>query len=179
MNEVMHYPYLFAGFLTLFFTALNLLPIGQLDGGHVVFGLFPKHHQWITLAAYIAFIFYAGLGMVTPYEDSSYLMFALPLYIGFVYICFRKTSMTEQTRWMIVLLIVAGQYGLVFFYPGLQGYSGWLFFAFLLGRILGIEHPPVRDGRPLSKNQKIVGWIAVIIFILCFTPQPFIIELPE
>ncbi|HSJ67707.1 MAG TPA: site-2 protease family protein [Anditalea sp.] len=179
MNEVMHYPYLFAGFLTLFFTALNLLPIGQLDGGHVVFGLFPKHHQWITLVAYIAFIFYAGLGMVTPYEDSSYLMFALPLYIGFMYICFRKTSMTEQTRWMIVLLIVAGQYGLVFLYPGLEGYSGWLFFAFLLGRILGIEHPPVKDGRPLSQNQKIIGWIAVLIFILCFTPQPFIIEIPE
>ena len=179
MNEVMHYPYLFAGFLTLFFTALNLLPIGQLDGGHVVFGLFPKHHKSITLFAYIAFIFYAGLGMVTPYEDSGYLMFALPLYIGFVYICFRKANMAEQTRWMIVLLIVSLQYGLVFVFPDLQGYSGWLFFAFILGRVIGIEHPPVKDGRRLSRNQQIVGWIAVLIFILCFTPQPFIIDMPD
>lgn len=43
MSEIIHYPYLFAGYLALFFTAINLLPIGQLDGGHVVFGLFPKN----------------------------------------------------------------------------------------------------------------------------------------
>jgi membrane-associated protease RseP (regulator of RpoE activity) len=38
--ELMHYPFLFAGFLALFFTALNLLPIGQLDGGHILFSVF-------------------------------------------------------------------------------------------------------------------------------------------
>ena len=38
-HEIMHYPFLFAGYLSLMFTCLNLLPIGQLDGGHVVYGL--------------------------------------------------------------------------------------------------------------------------------------------
>src|SRR6185436_15295388 len=31
-HEIMHYPYLLAGFWALVFTGINLLPIGQLDG---------------------------------------------------------------------------------------------------------------------------------------------------
>jgi membrane-associated protease RseP (regulator of RpoE activity) len=176
MSEVIHYPYLFVGYLALFFTALNLLPIGQLDGGHVIFGLFPKHHKTISLLSYTAFLFYAGLGVVTPFEELNYLLFAIPFYIGFIFICFRKANLPVSTKWMIALTTVAFQYALVGFFPSLEGYSGWLFFAFLVGRVLGIEHPDVVDGRPLNFNKKILGWIAILIFILCFTPQPFIIS---
>lgn len=176
MAEVYHYPFLFAGYLALFFTALNLLPIGQLDGGHVVFGLFPKHHKKISLGAFIAFLFYAGLGVISPFEDINYLMLALPLYIGFIYICFRKSNLSTESKWAVTLLIVAAQYALVWMAPGAEGYSGWLLFAFLIGRVLGVEHPEVIDSRPLSAQKKILGWVALIIFILCFTPQPIIVS---
>ncbi|WP_209332184.1 site-2 protease family protein [Lunatimonas salinarum] len=176
MSEVIHYPYLFAGYLALFFTALNLLPIGQLDGGHVIFGLFPKHHKAISLSAYTIFIFFAGLGVVSPFEDFSYLLIALPLYVGFVFICYSKSGLTMINKLMVALLIVALQYSLISFFPTLEGYSGWLFFAFLVGRVLGIQHPAVVDNRPLSPTQKIVGWVAILLFVFCFIPQPFIID---
>ncbi|MCH7401817.1 site-2 protease family protein [Belliella kenyensis] len=173
MSEIIHFPYLFAGYLALFFTALNLLPIGQLDGGHVVFGLFPKHHFHVSLAAYIMFISYAGLGIISPFEDINTLMWSVPLYIGFLYICFRKAPISTQAKWAIVLSISAFQYLLVSIYPTIEGYSGWLFFAFLLGRVMGIQHPEVSGLKSLNKGRKIIAWITILIFILCFTPQPF------
>ncbi|AFL85867.1 putative membrane-associated Zn-dependent protease [Belliella baltica DSM 15883] len=176
MSEIIHYPYLFAGYLALFFTALNLLPISQLDGGHVVFGLFPRHHKWVSLATYIGFVSYAGLGLLSPFEPIETLMWTIPLYIGFLYICFRKAEISEQNKWVIVLLIASIQYLLVFLLPNIQGYSEWLFFAFLLGRVMGLSHPEVKGTKKLNGKRKIIGWIAIIIFILCFTPQPFIFE---
>jgi len=70
-------------------------------------------------------------------------------------------------------LMAASQYTLVYLYPSLQGYSGWLLFAFLLGRLMGLEHPEVNGFKELNSNRKIIGWIAILIFVLCFTPQPF------
>ncbi|GGZ13026.1 peptidase M50 [Echinicola pacifica] len=176
MTEVIHYPFLFAGYLALFFTALNLLPIGQLDGGHVIFGLFPKHHRQISLTFYTAFLFFAGLGIINPFLETSYLLIALPVYILFLYICFSKARLSSQTKWSFVLSLAAVQYVIMYFYPHIEGYEGWLLFAFILGRILGIEHPPVRDNSPLTTGRKVLGWIAILIFILCFTPKPFVLE---
>lgn len=174
MSEVIHYPFLFAGYLALFFTALNLLPIGQLDGGHVVFGLFPKHHRQISISVFTLFLAYAGLGTIRPGMPLEELMIRIPLYVGFLYICYARTDFTLQTKLTIALSLAAGQYALAFLKPEWDGYQGWLFFAFLLGRVMGLRHPEVSGVKELDRNRKIIGWLAILIFVLCFSPKPFI-----
>lgn len=174
MSEVIHYPFLFAGYLALFFTALNLLPIGQLDGGHVVFGLFPRHHKQISIAVFTLFLAYAGVGMISPAMPLDELLIRLPLYVGFLYLCYSRIDFSVQTKLSIALTLVAMHYTFAFFKPEWEGYQGWLFFAFLLGRVMGLRHPEVSGLKPLDTKRKIIGWIAILIFALCFSPKPFI-----
>lgn len=174
-NELMHYPYLFAGFLALVFTSLNLLPIGQLDGGHVLYGLVGyKKHRIIASVFFTGFIFYAGLGFeyIQPWQPASLLMWTIPAYGLFLYTCFTGLQLPVKDTAMYAALVFAAQYVLMLAYPALTGYSGWLLFGFLIGRVLGIPHPPTQIEEPLDQKRKILGWIALIIFVLCFTPNP-------
>lgn len=48
VNVNLH-PAAFAGWLGLLITSINLLPVGQLDGGHVTYALFPRRHRTISI----------------------------------------------------------------------------------------------------------------------------------
>ncbi len=47
-SDILLHPMARAGLVGLLATALNLLPVGQLDGGHIVYSFFPKSHSWIS-----------------------------------------------------------------------------------------------------------------------------------
>jgi membrane-associated protease RseP (regulator of RpoE activity) len=103
-----------AAWFGFFATALNLLPVGQLDGGHVSYALFGRIHKRIS---------------------QAFLFTLIPL--------------------------------------GLFYWQGWLLWTTVL-LILGFRHPvTLDDSVPLSKRHTWLGWIALAMFILCFTPMPF------
>jgi membrane-associated protease RseP (regulator of RpoE activity) len=173
VHELIHYPFLFAGFLSLVFTSINLLPIGQLDGGHVLYGLAGfKWHRRIAMVIFVGFLFYAGLGYVHPADGLDVLIYKIPLFIGFHYLAMRGLALPQRDTWMYAIGLFAIQYGIVSVFPQAVGYTGWLPFAFIIGRFIGIQHPPSQDETALSRGRIILGVIALLIFIICFTPNP-------
>jgi membrane-associated protease RseP (regulator of RpoE activity) len=64
-DAVTLHPIAFAGWFGLFVTFLNLLPVGQLDGGHVVYALLGRRHRWVSRAALVLLL---ALGFWSRYE---------------------------------------------------------------------------------------------------------------
>jgi hypothetical protein len=123
---------------------------------------------------FVLFIFYSGLGLITPSDDTDSLLMSIPLYFGFLYIAFSRTTSNVKDTLLLSVAVFALQFVLSFAFPGMTGYPGWLFFALILGRFLGVYHPPVLYEMPLSTGRKVLGWLSLLVFIISFSPRPFI-----
>ncbi len=100
-----------AAWVGMFATCMNLLPIGQLDGGHILYAFFPERHRTVS-------------------------------------------------RVLCIALLPLGKLWL-----------GWLFWGAVL-LWLGRRHPLILDASDIGRGRRQLGWIALVIFLLCFTFRP-------
>jgi len=115
-QEVYLHPMGFAAWWGMLATALNLMPFGQLDGGHIVYSLLGRRSSYVSIAT-------VGVAMLLTLRSMSWI------------------SVT------IMMLVMA-------------------FF-------LGVRHPRIRDEEtPLDPRRRLVAFLALVIFVLCFTPVP-------
>jgi membrane-associated protease RseP (regulator of RpoE activity) len=145
MTEMYHYPFLVTGWFGLLVTALNLLPTGQLDGGHISFAMFGTYHKIVARITVAVLIFLGGMGVFPAILDI----------VGF----------TEMA--IILMESIPGYESL--FWPG------WLFWAVLILFVVKVDHPPVEDNEILDPRRRLIGWSAWLMFILCFSPAPLYI----
>jgi membrane-associated protease RseP (regulator of RpoE activity) len=115
---ILLHPMAFAGWLGMFVTGLNLLPIGQLDGGHIAYSILGRSHRQVGLV-------------------------------------------------FLALLVATG---IVF------RFLGYALFGILI-LLVGFKHPPpLDDVTPLSYSHRLVAGVTMLVLILTFVPQPFILR---
>lgn len=152
MNEMYHYPFLCVGWFGLFVTALNLLPVGQLDGGHIAYAMFGERQITIGRIVWWA-IFVLGLGSLMNWALDA-LTYDSPdaLFMGI--------------KSLLLPLLVGVQHLAPWLYAA---YGGWLLWAFLLRVFIRIEHPPIDDEEPLGVGRMALGWLAAAILVVSFS----------
>jgi membrane-associated protease RseP (regulator of RpoE activity) len=119
------HPMAFAAWFGLLATALNLFPIGQLDGGHISYAVLGRRSTLVTVGAVAA-------AMVLTYFSSSWFVWTM----------------------LVVTMLV----------------------------VFGPRHPSTPDEHErLPRGRLIIALLALVIFVLCFTPAPieFIELLPR
>ncbi len=182
MWELYHYPFLFAGWLALFFTALNLLPVGQLDGGHILYTLIGyRRHRMAARCFFLIVMTLAGLGAIpliqtflegqnVPLILTSWLIWAV-IALALISRGFRAEARWTFAGWIFVLLMDVIL--LILFDPTIfSGFTIWIFWALFIVFLVKIEHPPVPFEEPLTPGRKIIGWFCMIVFFLCISPNP-------
>ena len=185
MWEMYHYPVLFAGWLGLFFTALNLLPVGQLDGGHILYALVgPKWHSLIARVFVLILLTSGGIGFVHEMQpvfiawDPGLADLIWPalatILLFYVYRMFEGNfRLIAPTLLVVVILVALGTTNE--WVVEEIGYSGWLIWCLLIIVLIKVDHPPVLYREPLTRSRKVLAVVSMIVFILCFSLKPLYI----
>jgi membrane-associated protease RseP (regulator of RpoE activity) len=103
MNEMYHYPFLCVGWFGLFVTALNLIPIGQLDGGHISTALFGARHRIVQIVWFIILSVLGLLGSLPllgisfPIGWLGWLFWAILLLLFLTLSRFRRPPVLDET----------------------------------------------------------------------------------
>lgn len=72
MSEIYHYPFLCVGWFGLFVTAMNLIPVGQLDGGHISYSMFStKTHQRIADLSFVILVILGIAGFMSEFYQND------------------------------------------------------------------------------------------------------------
>lgn len=145
--DVWIHPVAFAGWAGLLVTALNLLPIGQLDGGHVIYGLFGEKAQKVRgpiIAALVVMAIFGSIREIAP---------GIPPDSG-------------PTGTLVNLLAALP----------VPGWSGWWVWILLITFLLRTHAPVLDEITELDGKRRALGVIMLIIFILIFTPTPMVID---
>ncbi len=74
---VYFHPVAFAAWVGLFVTVLNLLPMGQLDGGHIAYAMFGRRHRFIARGTWVLMV------LLGYYQWPGWFVWAIfPMLIG-------------------------------------------------------------------------------------------------
>ncbi|MCS6966557.1 MAG: site-2 protease family protein [Candidatus Kapabacteria bacterium] len=152
MNEMYHYPFLCVGWFGLFVTMLNLLPLGQLDGGHITYALFGRFHIVVARTVWWLLVL-LGMGPLLGWFAGVLATDSPNMLIQFL-----QQTLLPLLRWVE---------GVAPWY--FQAWEGWLVWALLTRLLIRLEHPSVPELEPLTPGRRALGWIALVVFALCFS----------
>jgi membrane-associated protease RseP (regulator of RpoE activity) len=149
-RDVLMHPTAWAGWAGLLVTMINLLPIGQLDGGHIAVAYFGNRYNDFARRLHRALPL-AALGV-----------FAWVMYV---------VKGEAGPRWSVdigvnIAAMAALPWGI------------WYAMIAIVRRASGGagDHPPV-DDQPLPLSRRILFWFVVLVFVAIFMPVPLRITL--